>query len=271
VLKSLKDIQKHFQNYLIKHNAKIIKEIESTAKMPAKRRLDIYRDAYYLRLLEILEEEYPVLRILIGDKDFQFLARAYIDATPSHFRSIQYFARKLPIFIKTYPDLQQQTALAEMAMWECLLAESFEASDDAMITVNEMATIPLEKWPTMRIIFHPSLRICELNWDVVSLWNEIKESRANTQKPLKKKSVTQKRLTQQKSFWMIWRKELEVKFTLLQNAEFYMINALQNEKNFSEICEGLCVWVAEENVALHAATLLKQFIFEETISKIIIE
>jgi hypothetical protein len=45
---------------------------------------------------------------------------------------------------------------------------------------------------------------------------------------------------------------------------------MQSEKTFSEICEGLCEWVTEEQVAMHAATLLKRFINDEIITAIII-
>jgi hypothetical protein len=148
--------------------------------------------------------------------------------------------------------------LAEMAEFEWLLMEAFDATDTSIISIEEMSNIPHEKWPELRFKMHPSLRRLNLQWNIVAIWNAITNQTA-CPSPLE---------AEEQLSWMIWRKELSTMSCSLSMDEAYVIDAMNSEENFSSICEGLCEWIDPENVAMHAALLLKRFILDNLVIQI---
>lgn len=258
-MRDLKELQHHFQGYLLDTTASITAAVVDNPPLPAKARLDIYRDGYYLRLLEALEQDYEVLRSMIGEETFDQLGRDYIHAHPSHFRSIRWYGKELASFLQGKTLTFNQPWLIEMAQFEWLLTEAFDAAESSIVTVAEMAAIPFEKWPQMRFILHPSIRQLVLYTNVVLIWQSYKEESAC--------------LSPQKSTiaapWIIWRKELEVQFCSLAAEEIYMLRSLMAGAPFATICEGLNEWI-EEDVAMHAALLLKRFVLDHLIAEVIV-
>ena len=254
-MRNLAELQKKFQHYLLQQDPRIESDIVDMPPVSANARLDIYRDAYYLRLLEALQHDYPVLSALLGDEQFDQLGRCYIDQFPSNFRSIRWYGQQLADFLQ---QNKHQDWLIEMAHFEWLLTESFDAADSKIVIVDEVAGIPHNQWPEMRFKLHPSLRELSLSWNTVAIWKSYKER--------KKFISTQK--SHSKTDWIIWRKQLAIQFCSLQPDEIYMINAMAAGENFGQICEGLCEWIDEQQVAIQAAILLKRFVLDDLIQEI---
>lgn len=249
-----------FQNYLLTQNPDINTEIVTTAKVSSTTRLEIYRDAYYLRLLEVLEQDYEVLRTVLGTDSFDQLGRDYIDAYPSQFRSVRWFGKYMPDHMKNYPLFKNQPHLIEMAEFEWLLTESFDAKDIPVVTIEQMTTVEPEKWPDLCFKLHPSVRRLDLFWNIVSIWNSVKA----------KEAIPEPQKTEKPVNWIIWRKEKDTPFNSLSPDKAYMLDSFANNENFGTVCEGLCTWMDEADVGLHAALLLKQFILDHLITEIIV-
>lgn len=255
-LRELRELQQAFQAYVLEQNPCIAFDIVNTASVSTATRLDIYRDGYYLRLIEALEQDYPVLRALLGDEQFDQLCREYIDHNPSRFRSIRWFGNEFADYLQ---KKSCEPHLVEMAQFEWLLTESFDAADTDIVTVDMMSTIAPDHWPEMQFKCHPSLRILTLNWNTTSIWKSVKEHEKTISPQQSKQPVD----------WIIWRKKHEIQFCSMQSDEIYMLNAMQSGASFAEICEGLCEWIGEQQVTIQAAILLKRYILDELISEIV--
>lgn len=254
-MRNLQDLQTHFQNYLLHLNPAIKPAIISTENAGAVTRLEIYRNAYYLRLIEAIEQDYPGLRAFMGIAEFHECLRLFIDKHPSHFRSLRWYGGALPAFLKETKPYSDYPWFAEMAEFEWLLVQAFDAADRSCVTVDDMALVPFEQWPQLRFLLHPSLYCLNLSWNVVALWQAFQEE---VEPPM----LEQRDL----ATWIIWRNDLHVQFCALEVDAAFVILAMQTGHTFSEICEGLCEWIDEQNVATHAALLLKRFILDGLIS-----
>ena len=80
--------------------------------------LGLYLMAYRARLLSALRDNFPVLHRALGDEAFAELARDYIDAHPSRFRSIRWFGDELTAFLDAGPERLPHPALADVARIE---------------------------------------------------------------------------------------------------------------------------------------------------------
>lgn len=257
---NLKELQINFQNYLLKQNPAIVGQIINTSKIPALSRLEIYRDAYYLRLLEILQQDYNGLYTLLGDEQFDQLCRHYINDHPSQFRSVRWFGQYLPDYIQDFTPYKDHPYLVEMAKFEWLLTEAFDSVDCSTISVEEVTKIQPEYWPEMYFKLHPSIRRLNLNWNTVPLWNAIKD----------KSEMISPQKSDVPVNWIIWRIGTDTQFYSLSADQAYVIDAMMKGENFGSICVGLCDWVDEQSVAAHAASMLKQFILDHLIAEILL-
>jgi len=249
-MNTLRRLQNHFQSYVLYGDGGIQSQVIGTPRVSAKVRLDIYAEAYRLRLLEALQTDFPALRVLVGHEEFSKLGRAYIDSHPSHHFSIRYFGRHMSQFLAATLPYRDEPWLAEMAVFEWVLGEVFDAADAAVLTVEQVSAIPAAEWAAMYLCFHPSVRRLSLRWNVPALWQAI--DRYETPGTLKENQTPLP--------WLLWRRELKTYFRSISPEEFWAIEAAQTEKSFGAICGGLCQWIPESEVALHAAGLLRRWV-----------
>jgi len=266
----LASLQSDFQSFLLRREEGLLNRVSGTAKVDAQTRVAIYYDAYRLRLLEALDANYPVLHAWIGDDEFEQLGLAYLDTHPSRHFSIRYFGHRLPEFRGT-EAYRDRPYLAEMAAFEWALSEAFDAADDDTMRIEDMAGIPPDAWPTMHFRFHASMRRLNLRWNVPAIWNPINrniESEKNGDEPTAE--VPAPTAEEYPRSWLIWREELKTYFRSLPVDEAWAIDTAVAGGTFAEICEGLVEWIDAQNVAVHAAGLLKQWITNGLISEIIL-
>jgi len=110
-------LQEDFQSYLLSLSGAMEQEIVSDT-LDARMRLQIYADAYRLRLIEALETDFVALRAALGPEEFDRLGRAYIDANPSDHYSVRYFGRNLGRFLAQTDPYREQPVLADIARFE---------------------------------------------------------------------------------------------------------------------------------------------------------
>lgn len=245
-MSNLQDLQDKFQHYLMHGTPGIKPLIIGTQKVPIATRLGVYQNAYRLRLLESLGINYPCLQAYIGEKEFRRIGNDYINTHPSPYRSIRWFGDLLPNFLLThYSD--EYPYLAELAEFEWKMTLTFDAADIPPFKMEQMATIPPDAWGNMRFTPHPSLYQMDFFWNIVSIW----EALANKEKApsLQKNTLA--------SSWILWRQDYINRFYGLTPDEAWVINGMINGLTFGELCEGLCAFIAPEEVGMRAASLLK--------------
>src|SRR5881394_1047176 len=110
---SLGDLQRAFQDYVLASSDAFQSAVRDTRKADRLTLLDVYRDGYSLRLIEVLTNDYPGLMAMAGPADFDHLARAYIAAHPSRHPSVRWFGKDVADFIALTPPLSRAPALAE--------------------------------------------------------------------------------------------------------------------------------------------------------------
>lgn len=288
-MSALADLQSDFQAFLLDGNGRMLDRVSGTGKVSAEQRLAIYYDAYRLRLLESLGANYPVLRAWLGEDEFDNIGIAYITAHPSRHFSIRWFGHRLAEFLAATSPWSDQPHIVEMAALEWALSEAFDAEDRAVLVVADMAAIPASAWPGMRLQFHPSAQRLDLHWNVPILWKAInqnldaeksaascrgetsatpstgREQHADTPAVADVPTLTEHEHPQA---WLVWRQDLKTWFRSLSVDEAWALDAAMTGENFAAICEGLCEWIDAQNVALHAAGLMKQWITDGIVSDI---
>ena len=254
----LKGLQADFKSFLLRGDERMLERVVGSAKVSAPRRLAIYYDAYRLRLIEALDSNYPVLHAWMGDDEFEQLGLAYLEAHPSTHFSIRYFGHRLSEFLASTETYRDKPYLAEMAALEWAMSEAFDAPDSPVADLDAMASIPPEAWPEMRMTLHASVHRLDLRWNVPAIWKAIKEDQAPGEAAAGEWPQP----------WLVWRQDLKIFFRSLSVDEAWAIDAVRAYEPFASICEGLVEWIDAQNVALHAAGLLKRWMIDGMITSI---
>jgi len=247
---ALAQLQRDFQDYLLRGDGAVEAQVVGTARVPVATRLAIYGGAYRSRLGEALENNYPALAKLLGEADFATLANDYVTAHDSHCFSVRYYGDALPRFLATHEEYAAAPVLAELAQWEWAMTSVFDAADATPLTHGALERIPPQQWAQLRFGWHPSVQRLALYWNVPQLWQALT---ADGERPAASLSAAPLP-------WLLWRQELGSYFRSLGTTEASVLDAARSGWPFGELCELLCNELGDERAPLEAATLLRGWI-----------
>jgi hypothetical protein len=247
-VRGLNPLQRAFSAYLLSGSEEIRAEIRPSAKADLGVLLDVYRNAYSSRLVEVLANDFPGLRALVGAAEFEWLARAYIAAHPSRGFSVRTVGGALAEFLAGTDPWARRPALADMAAFEWALAAAFDAADAEPVRIEDLASVPPAAWPGLVFAIHPSVRRLALATDAPEAWKARNEGR-RPEPPAPRAAD-----------WLVWRQGLEVKFRPLEPDESAALSEATAGEDFSRICERLAEHGPDDQAAFRAAGLIRVWI-----------
>ena len=256
----LHDLQDGFQDYVLIPNpghpfqSQVVGDDQASAEF----RLQIYAEAYRLRLEDVLETDFEGLHGLLGDEQFHALCLHYIDAHPSSHYSLRYFGRSMSDFLRAVSPYAARGVLAELATFEWSLIDAFDAPDGGLVTLEDMGKYSPEAWPHLRFEFHASVQRLELTWNAPQIWAMLKNQQIP---PAPEKLESPQR-------WLVWRQDYQSYYRPLSGSEASALGCARAGKNFAELCEDLCSHMEEENVATTAAGFLQRWISDGLVREI---
>jgi len=205
-------------------------------RLRAVERLQIYATAYFLRLLDCLKENYPVLLKVVGDDDFRELIREYLAAHPSNSPSIFHIGRAFPQFVRAHRLSERWPFAGDLACLERTFIQIFHAADADLCSVEEMRAVRPEKWPALRFRTQPAVAILECEWPVEEIIDAL--DRAD--------QVEQ--LVPRRGAILIWRKANEVYCRRLDNAEDTALRLVERGTTLGEVCEAVADLIEGDTV-----------------------
>src|SRR6266851_5575279 len=134
-----------------------------------KTRIRVYSDAYYLRLRDVLREDFPRVAALLGPERFEDAASGYLEVFPSEQPSVRHLGRSLAEFLRRREDIPK--CLADLAELEWARVEVFDAPDAECATIEELAIIPPDAWPALRFSTIPAIQTLRLQYSAHQLWS----------------------------------------------------------------------------------------------------
>lgn len=256
--KSLAELQTALQDFLLDKSQDANGLTLETLAFPQAERLQIYHEAYRLRLIDALRNDYPALEIYLGEQDFIAIASEFITTHPSHHPSLRWFGEKLGEFLRKQTDWQKHNSVIELAAFEWAQVMAFDAADVINATLDDVRALQPEQWMTMHIEFHPSLQHLTFFTNAPELWSSL----------TKDKIALTMETSEKAQDWLIWREDLQVVYRPIDEPEAWALDNFLQHKNFTDVCGGLCEWFAEEQVPMQAAQYLQKWMLSGLITQI---
>lgn len=250
---SLKALQDRFQRAVVEGDDAILAELLDTSKEKRDILLGVYRNAYVARLIEFLTHDYEKLHALLGDDQFDVVARAYIVANPSQTPNARWYGQHLPQFLRTSSDYRDTPALADLAALEMALNDVFDSQDAPALTMEDLSTLSPEDWAGLTFTPHPAVRRLDVTTNIVDIWRALND---DSEPP----DIV---ALDEPAQIVLYRADAMATFRVLAADEAMMWDEAAKGVSFSVLCEMLAMFAGEDEAPLRAATYLKGWIEAE--------
>jgi hypothetical protein len=154
--------------------------VSRSAALDEVERLEIYARAYYARLVECMEAEFPILARAVGEELFREFAVGYLECYPSRSYTLNHLGGRFAEYLaETIPTDEKDSAgdagstspafLVDLARLEWTFNEVFDGpgvENSVLLQPEQLARIEPEAWADVRLVPAPCLRVLQLSYPV---------------------------------------------------------------------------------------------------------
>lgn len=251
----LEQWQAQLKRYLFSgaNEAELANAIADPTGIGVTTRLDVYRNAYYIRLQEALAHDFPVLLAVLGDEAFGHQMAKYLRACPSIAPSLRQLGQPLSDWFRKSDEHQ----LADLAALEWAVLAAFDAADTPPLSADDLVTISPEHWHLLRFELHPSLSLLQTRSNAHVLWAAHRSKRAIPPIQSAKRQCI-----------AIWRSPNSPAMRPLSERAFLSLDSLRCGCTFGDMCVRLAEQDFVEDVPTVAAQLLMEFVSNSWITAV---
>jgi len=222
----------------------VAKFIKPSDQLDSFERLEIYNKQYWFRLIDCLYDDFPALRVLIGEKKFYDLTVAYLTKYPSNSYSLRDLGSRLEKFIVREPKwvMPHATLAREIIRLEWAHIVAFDGEELPPLEIDDL----LGSDPTrLRMGLQPCITLlaCEYPVDMFVLAvRRREEPRGETSNAVNERASRRaaKQLTRPKpgKIWLaVHRSENAVYYKRLEPEAYLICAALQKGLSLEAACE----------------------------------
>lgn len=223
--------------------AALTRVVAGNARLSPLQQAEIYREQFWLRHVDALEEDFPGLSHLLGEERFARLARAYLEALPPRSWTLRDLGDRLPAFCRGYEGFDEAQAGPARALasldWAFVDVFDAAAEEHPPLTLADVQGLPPAAWPAARFTFDRTLTVLTLDHDVVAY--RIAVRRGETPKgPIEARET----------HVALWRAaDLKVRYRAVGLGENATLRALQGGATLGEALEAVLGQLPPEEVA----------------------
>lgn len=251
-MSALRNLQGTFADFLLGRASDIAARVQGGPHADARTLLGIYRNAYRIRLVKVLREDFKRLRRFLGDAVFDRMAAAYLTACPSRSFSVRWLGDRLPDFLATTDPWALDRAITQLAQIEWAQSMAFDAADEPLLARETLASVAPGDWPSLVLALHPSVQILSISPDIFVAWQQLGSDDASIgERPA---------ALAPDAPLLVWRLGLDVKLRPLETDEADMLEGIVAGEPFAALCERIAAHVGTERAAWRTAELLERFV-----------
>jgi len=133
-------------------------------------RFNIYRNNYYVAVINVLKERFPVTERIVGEEFFKATAREFVERTPPIGQSNLGYGADFPKFLETFPPVADLSYLADVARLEWARFEAAISADEPTVSSQDFNALDPAHAARVHFKLHPSLRALVSGYPVYDIW-----------------------------------------------------------------------------------------------------
>jgi uncharacterized protein (UPF0276 family) len=189
-------------------------------------RLDIYQNAYRVRLRGVVADTFEQTAKYLGTDLFDALGLDFVLKHPCNSRSLNRYGQAWPSYLQTqYPNNPE---LHELAQLEWDLRTRFDGADIPCLTPEHAAQAsPPHAWLHQTQASHPSLIMRASATNAFELWQALSQD-AEVPEPM---------LWQHPMHMLVWRQNWQPMFQMMGGQQAELMQGLCNSQSITQLCE----------------------------------
>jgi len=140
------------------------------ATLSAIDRLDVYASMYFVRIHDVLRDEFPRTAAVLGGEAFHGLVTDYLVACPPRHPSLREAGDRLAEFLATHALSSARPWLPELARLERARAEVFDGPDAMPIAIADLRAVDPGRFGALRLRLVPSHRLLTNRFAIAATW-----------------------------------------------------------------------------------------------------
>ena len=231
----------------------------SDARLSAALRLDVYANAYFYRILDVLQEDFPTLAHVMGEDAFHDLATSYLAVHPSRNPSLRWIGQRMPAFLATHEastSFRERWPFAsDLAALEWAMGEVFDAKDARATSRADLEGVEPELWESLALRLVPAVRLLALRWPVHLLrraWRALEEPIAA--------GLALPGIAAAATALCVWRREEQIHERPIDTLEAEALRTLADGIRFGALCERIAARVGDDEAPARAAGWLARWV-----------
>ena len=194
-------------------------------------RLGVYAEAYFSRLVEALQADFPRLHWALGQNEFERLVAHYLKAHPSQTFTIGEVGRSLPVFMQSLrghwikQSTQRQVLYFQLAQFDWQMIESFYADESTTLNSQDLGTLGEDDWDRISFALDPSVRLISSKFPLKSFWDlAVSNEDADPADPSLMEALGEKNV---ESYFVFYRQNAIVRFEEIPYLDWVALTSLQ--------------------------------------------
>jgi hypothetical protein len=139
--------------------------VRGNAAGSALDRLEIYQQSYFSRLEECLADDYPAVKVALGEAAFAELCRSYATAHPSRDPNLNQFGARFVQFAREHAP-RDSAFVADLARLEWAIVEVLHAGAPERFSAAELERLPPDRLGEVRFVPSPAVRLLSFAYPV---------------------------------------------------------------------------------------------------------
>lgn len=137
----------------------------------APKRFAVYRNNVVVSLMEALKAAYPSLLAIMGEANFDKIARIYVARHPPLSPLMQDYGADFADFLGRFNALRRSPFLADIAAAERLWLTAYHATDRPPLAAEALAAIAPEVTPSLTLEPHPATGLLASDFPIADLFD----------------------------------------------------------------------------------------------------
>ena len=211
--------------------------IKPNSRLTGFERLEIYNRQYWFRILDSFAEDFPGLRAVVGQKQFDRLARKYLTDCPSQSFTLRNLGSRLLPWLEAHAEFTEPDGdlALDMVRLEWAHIEAFDAAERQPLTPAQIAGLNGDA----KLSLQPYIRLLQPRYAVDDMLLALKDSSRDIA-ALNRRSRTKWLMRfggPEDIFLAVHRAEFSVHYRRLEPGEFAVLTGLQRGLSLGDAIE----------------------------------
>lgn len=214
--------------------------IKPNDRLTSFERLEIYNRQYWFRVLSVLAEDFSGLRAVLGERQFDAMARAYLLANPSRSFTLRNLGARMEVWLRKNPKWAgtKQALALDIARLEWADIEAFDGKSAPALRQEDLASADAAR---LKLALQPYVRLLRFQYPVDDLLLEVRKedddtefsSNAFTERRKRKRVRAVAKLKPAEIFLVVHRIDNSVYFRRIEPEEFSILTSLRERKTLA--------------------------------------